>query len=283
MPERAATIFAALKLSQNSKIKAKAVEGFDETRRILVQKAKPEDWKKAIEQKKKEEAEKLSAQRAEIDSKLEQADDRMRQGRFVKPSGNNAFEIYEDILSTQIDWGQDEAVKGLEKIFGAGHYYLKNKRPQKAVDIFSALRQSQAKNIREKATNAYANLADYYIEQAQKYVIMDECLKAKQLLQKAVNISPKNTNLENRIKSLENRTGELSIYSEPWGNVIINGIDINRTSPANQIKLICGTHELTLVNPGEGPYSERKTQVKIRFGKLTELIMIRDKITKLEE
>ncbi len=221
--------------------------------------------------------------RLRIESDLKLAQTFVRQGKFVKPKGKNAFEIYEDLLNTESEFGKEQSRIGLKKIFNAGHYYLNKEMVKNAANIFAALRHSKEAKIKKRAIDAYEGLTGYYDDKVQNYKNNDECLAAKKILEKIFKIFPGDTDLKQRIKSLEKRTGELSIYSEPWGSIIVNGVDIKQTSPANRIKLICGTHQLSLLNHQGGAYSERKTEVKIRFGKLTKLIMIRDRITELEE
>ena len=222
--------------------------------------------------------------KTKIDAKLEEARQLMEKGVLIKPFGENAFEMYEEVIENESEYGRERAVAGLEKIFQTGRSYLEEGKPKKAMEIFSALKESHEQSIREKARKKFETIEDYYIARAQRIINQEECFKAKKLLEQALSVLPGNINIKRKIDSIKNRIGELSIYSDPWARIIINGRDIHRTSPANQIKLICGTYQISLINPDDAAYKERKAKVKIRFGKRTRLIASRNKIiSKLEE
>jgi eukaryotic-like serine/threonine-protein kinase len=65
-------------------------------------------------------------------------------------------------------------------------------------------------------------------------------------------------------------TGFLSVNSEPWSNVSVDGAPVQST-PLVRHKLPAGTHRVLLVNPARSLRAERR--VTIRAGQVTELVV----------
>jgi serine/threonine-protein kinase len=61
------------------------------------------------------------------------------------------------------------------------------------------------------------------------------------------------------------RTGTLDINCVPWCHILIDGTDTNRNSPAKNIPLSVGRHQIRVVNPPSG--LEKEDTVEIRAGK----------------
>ncbi len=58
------------------------------------------------------------------------------------------------------------------------------------------------------------------------------------------------------------RIGTLDINCIPWCHIFIDGTDTGRTSPAKNISLSAGRHELRVVNPLSGLEKEEKIEIK---------------------
>jgi hypothetical protein len=252
-----------------------------------------QEAEKAAELKKIEEEKALkAAQEAEkrriaeqkrIKSLLKLAEQYIKTGRFVLPKNENAFDIYEELLTVKNSYARKKSLEGLDFLLEVGNEYLKQDQSENASAIFSALKKSSYEVIRKKAIDTNVILGKYYFNNARLLMNNNECMKALTLLTKALDFSPGNFKIKNAIAAAKSKTGILNIYSEPWANIIIDSKDIERTSPANKIELICGKHQIELLNPDEEQYKIRRAEIIIQSGKITKLVVIHDKIMKIKE
>ncbi len=69
----------------------------------------------------------------------------------------------------------------------------------------------------------------------------------------------------------QEETGIATIWTQPWGQVTIDGIPLNRRSPLLSLELSAGLHRLQMVRPDLG--IDRFGPLKIRAGKTQDFIL----------
>ena len=124
-------------------------------------------------------------------------------------------------------------------------------------------------------TSFSSQLGEKYFKLGNEFLEEGKCSIALKHLNIARHLFPVNE-IEKTISLIEvaqKRIGFLNIYCEPWANIFIDGVDIKRTSPASEIKLICGNHKIKLINPDDSEFSFREAVVAIKENMKTKLIV----------
>ena len=268
-------IAEAAKLKKGQEDKQREQEAAAKTEQLRQEQAKIDA------QKEKERL--IQEKKSAIDSKLAQAAGYIKAGRFVSPKSKNAFEIYEQMIAGESAYEKQEGLKGLKKLSAIGDYYVKENELGTAAKIFARLKTSTDPTIRERASHFKPISKESYLSQAATLKAQGQCDQAKSILEKAMVTFPGDPAVQQAMDDMKDQVGVLNIYSDPWAHIIIDGVDIARTSPTNNIHLSCGTHVIKLVNPDDVKYKERQTEIMINSGKAFKLIFIKDKVTKLEQ
>jgi len=203
---------------------------------------------------------------------LKRAKELISKGKYLDGGKEAPCKVFDSLLTSKHENIVSESREGLQHILLKANELLKKNDLQQAENILAALSKCRDKDIREKAQMSLSELVVKYKASMVNAINNNDCLKATEFYKRANGLSPNSAELNNYFNKIKASVGYISIFSDPWSYVYINGVDTKLIAPVQKIEVMCGKYDIRLYNPDFKEYKDRRITISVYTGKEVKII-----------
>ena len=168
---------------------------------------------------------------------------------------------------------QKENEQQISDLIASGNASLDQGHLDQAKDFFEKVLEISAEN--PSAKDLLGQVGRKYAEQGERAMNEENCPEAEKAFQAALDILSDDAKIKESLSVAKEAKGTLNIiHCEPKADIFIDGKDMKRKTPAKDIRLACGKHEIKLVSPNNSEYRTRTSEIHIKVNQITKLIVI---------
>jgi serine/threonine protein kinase len=168
---------------------------------------------------------------------------------------------------------QKENEQQISDLIASGNASLDQGHLDQAKGFFEKVLEISAEN--PSAKDLLGQVGRKYAEQGERAMNEGNCLEAEKAFQAALDILSDDAKIKESLSIAKEAKGTLNIiHCEPKADIFIDGKDMKRKTPAKDIRLACGKHEIKLVSTNNSEYRTRTSEIHIKVNKITKLIVI---------
>ena len=161
----------------------------------------------------------------------------------------------------------------ISDLIASGNASLDQGHLDQAKDFFEKVLEISAEN--PSAKDLLGQVGRKYAEQGEQAMNEENCPEAEKAFQAALDILSDDAKIKESLSIAKEAKGTLNIiHCEPKADIFIDGKDMKRKTPAKDIRLACGKHEIKLVSPNNSEYRTRTSEIHIKVNQITKLIVI---------
>lgn len=187
-------------------------------------------------------------------------------GKILEPDGG-ALNVFQDLIERQSEL--DGARDGISRIARLAVARTQEGHLEDGVRIIMALEDVRDPQLKTLLREASAAVASMLSDRGSALLDNGQCVSARRVYTQALKLNPDDKKAKKHLDDLKDAYGMVSIYSDPWSSVFIDGKKTEHLAPVAALKLLCGQYVIGL-SPENGKRVEAK--VKVSIGKHARLV-----------